>query len=232
MSRVNWARSFRFRVWKKVLGSKWKRTCCLGSQAQHNTSRLILGPTQRRCKRHYWWNRYVCRRCFAHCQRWKALICHLCPNPGKLAFKQFPRTWLTISTNESADDKGKQLFVRWQSPVGQRFAPITLECIRLSRRWAQMRRKIHLGVRQRPTRMLIQGLQDHLLLRSEGSQRRIDTIRAAVEHQSGPSNTTCYRGLETERRTWERDNKISHDEAHVWCLNYLDIIMTVFDKSG
>ena len=74
---------------------------------------------------------------------------------------------------------------------------------------------VHLGLRQRPTQMLIQGLQNLLLLRSERSQRRIDTIRAAFEHQSGTSNTTCYRRLETERRTLERDTKVSHDGAYV-----------------
>ena len=80
--------------------------------------------------------------------------------------------------------------------------------------------------------MLIQGLQNLLLLRSERSQRRIDTIRAAFEHQSGTSNTTCYRRLETERRTLERDTKVSHDGAYVWGLDYLGIIVTIFDKSG
>ena len=220
------------------IGIQVKKTCCLGSQSQCNITRLILDPTQRRCKRHYWWHRRreresrsVCLRCFAHRQRWNTLICHLCPNPGKLAIKQFLRMRLTISTNESADGKGKQLFIRWQSPVSQQVAPITSECVRLSRRWAQVKREIHLGVRQRPTQILTQGLQDHLLRRSESSQRWIDIIRAAFEHQSGPSNTTSYRGLETERRTWERNTKVNHDVAHVWRFYYLGVFVTLFDNS-
>ena len=144
--------------------------------------------------------------------------------PWKLAIKQFLRMWLAISTNESADGKGKQLFVWWQSPVSQQVAPITSECIRLSTRWAQVRRdwiytlayvKDQLRCWFKVFKTIFSGVRKAL-------RTLINTIRAAFEHQNGPSNTTFYHGLEAERRTWEKVKR----------LHYLGIFMTIFDKSG